>query len=98
MSLLIELLKQMHFLQYVYSKPFQQLKFQLLHHDADFFLIYFCDISKNCEINYLQFSMLYSMIHKCLMTPGQQFSIFWQQARHFEIYIVPIISTSNQGR
>ena len=75
--------------QYVYSKLFQQLKFQLLCHDLLFqcrFIFYFCLIfQKSHDISYLQFFMFYSMVDKCLMTLRQQFSIFWQQAGHLEI-------------
>ena len=75
--------------QYVYSKLFQQLKFQLLCHNLLFqcrFIFDFCLIfQKNYDINYLQFFMFYSMVDKCLMTLGQQFSIFWQQAGYLEI-------------
>ena len=39
--------------------------------------------------------MFYSMTDKCLMTQGQQLSIFLQQASHLEI--API-STTNQVR
>ena len=54
--------------------------------NPDLFLIFFGDFSKNYDINYLQFFMFYGMGDKCLMTPGQQFSIFWQEAGHLEIY------------
>ena len=74
--------------QYVYSKLFQQLKFQLLCHDLLFqcrFIFDFCLIfQKNYDISYLQFFNV--LQHgRCLMTLGQQFSIFWQQAGHLEI-------------
>ena len=75
--------------QYVYSKLFQQLKFQLLCHNLLFqfrFIFDFCLIfQKNYDINYLQFFMFYGMVDKCLMTLGQQFSMFWQQADRLEI-------------
>ena len=84
----------MHFPQYVYSKLFQQLKFQLLRHDLlfqcrfifDFFFVFFFVIfQKNHDIDYLKFFMFYRMVDKCLMTRGQQRSIFWQEAGHWEI-------------
>ena len=75
--------------KYIYSKLFQQLKFQLLCHNLLFqcrFIFDFCLIfQKNYDINYLQFFMFYSIVDKCLMTMGQQFSRFWQQAGHLEI-------------
>ena len=40
--------------------------------------------------------MFYSMVDKC-MTQWQNFSVFWQQADHVEIYIV-LINTTNQVR
>ena len=81
----------MHFPQYVYSKLFQQLKFRLLCHDLlfqcrfifDFF--FFAIFQKNYDINHLYFFTFYNMVDKCLMTPGKQLSIFWQQVGHLEI-------------
>ena len=53
--------------------------------NADSFMVFLWYFKKNYDINYLQFFMFYSMVDKCLMTLGQQFSIFWQQAGHLEI-------------
>ena len=94
----------MHLPQYVYSKLFQQHKFQSLCDDLLFqcrflfaLFILFAIFQTNCNINYLQFfnvlqqkCIMMINVDKCLMTQGQQFSIFWQQAGHLEIYIVSI--------
>ena len=53
--------------------------------NADLFFIFLVIFQKIYDINYLQFFMFYSMVDKFLMTPGQQFSIFWKQAGHLEI-------------
>ena len=57
--------------------------------NADLFLIFFCFFfvifQKNHDIDYLKFFMFYRMVDKCLMTRGQQRSIFWQEAGHWEI-------------
>ena len=40
--------------------------------------------------------MFYSMVNKRIMTLGE-FSIFWQEAGHVEIYVV-LINTTDQVR
>ena len=76
--------------QHVYSKLFQPLKFQLLCHDPLFqcrFIFGFCLISQKAMMLIIcSFFMFCSMVDKCLMTLEQQFSIFWQQTSHLEIY------------
>ena len=78
----------MHLPQYVYSKLFQQ---------DIYFALSLWYIKQTVILIVYSFFMFYSLVDKCLMTQGQQFSIFWQQADHLEIYIVPT-STTNQVR
>ena len=54
-------------------------------YNAELFLIFLVIFQKNFDIDYLKFFMFYSMVDKCLMTPRQQLSIFWQEAGHLEI-------------
>ena len=87
MSLLIEVLNAFSTI----CKLFQQLKFQLLRDDLLFqcrfiyLFFFFVIFQKNYDIDYLKFFMFYRMVDKCLMTQGQQRSIFWQEAGHWEI-------------
>ena len=80
----------MHFPQYV--NYFSNLSFSyfvmIYCFNADLFLIFFfffVIFQKNYDIDYLKFFMFYRMVDKCLMTQGQQRSIFWQEAGHWEI-------------
>ena len=55
--------------------------------NADLFLIFcVCVIfPKNLVLLIICSFLFYSMVEKCLMTRGQQFLLFWQQAGHLEI-------------